>query len=170
MVRLFVAAWLPADVSDHLAGIDRPIERGVRWMAPESWHITLRFIGDADSDEVHGRLTAATLPRVRVDLGPKVELLGLHQIVIPVAGAESLAAAVRSATTGIGVDEQRTFRGHLTIARLQPGAHSSIDGSPVSARFDIDEIALVASDLGSQGAVYTTVARYSTVPSADDQS
>lgn len=169
MVRLFVAAWPTDDVSDRLVRIDRPVERGVRWVPPENWHITLRFIGDADAGEVTDRLAGASLPRVRVELGPTIVPLGQRQIVIPVAGAEPLAAAVSLATTGIGGHEQRAFRGHLTIARLKPGARSSITGGPLSARFEIDEIALVVSDLRPHGADYRTIARFPTKPPEGDQ-
>ena len=50
MVHLFVAAWPTDEVIQELAAIPQPIEPGVRWIPRQNWHITLRYIGDADPD------------------------------------------------------------------------------------------------------------------------
>jgi len=162
MVRLFVAAWPNVDVLRRVGLIPRPAEPGVRWVSEQNWHITLRFIGDAGADEVADRLAAADHPTATARLGPALEPLGQRQLVIPVHGVDALARSVRSATAGVGKTDRRPFRGHLTIARLGPSAHSTVVGHPIQAQFEIDEIALVTSDLQSDGAVYTTVARFPT--------
>jgi RNA 2',3'-cyclic 3'-phosphodiesterase len=56
MTRLFVAIWPPDDVLERLADVERPKDQGVKWVPPENLHITLRFLGDADVDEVTARL------------------------------------------------------------------------------------------------------------------
>ena len=163
MTRLFVAAWPTAAVSERLADMPRPSEPGVRWVPPGNRHITLRFIGDGDRDEITDRLAAATLPRVTATLGPAVELLGRRLLVIPVDGLDPLAAAIGAATSGIGQEEQRRFRGHLTIARLAGGARPSLTGHRLHDEFEITEIALVASGLHADGATYTTLDRFATM-------
>jgi 2'-5' RNA ligase len=82
---------------------------------------------------------------------------------VPVDGVDELARAVRAATADIGEPDRHLFRGHLTIARLGPNAHSTATGCPIQAEFEIDEIALVTSDLQPTGAVYTTIARFPTI-------
>jgi 2'-5' RNA ligase len=163
VVRLFVAAWPNADVLRQIALIRRPTEPGVRWVPKANWHITLRFLGDADADAVATRLGTTELPRAVARLGPALEPLGRRQIVVPVDGVDGLAQAVRSATAGIGERDRHRFRGHLTIARLQPNARSTATGHSIQTEFEIDEIALVTSDLQATGAVYSTIARFPTI-------
>lgn len=134
----------------------------MRWVPPENWHVTLRFVGDASPDEVAERLARASLPMATARLGPFVERLDRQQLVVPVAGVDELAAAVVRATDGVGEPARHEFRGHLTVARLRPGASSAVEGTPVDANFEVVEVALVASDLTPAGAVYTTVATFST--------
>ncbi len=163
MTRLFVAAWPGTDAHDALAGLPRPDdEPGVRWVRPANWHVTLRFIGDADTGEVVERCANAVFPHAVARLGPVVERLDRRQIIVPVDGVDDLAAAVRRVTNGLGEPTRRPFLGHLTIARTKPGATSSAIGTPIETQFAIDEIALVASDLTPNGAVYTTVATFPT--------
>src|SRR4051812_28143169 len=88
-----------------LATLDRPDVPGLRWTEPDQWHVTLRFFGDADPDEI------GPLPQPRgvtAVLGPATVRLGRHVLAVPVAGLEELAAAW---------PQDRPFRGHLTLAR-----------------------------------------------------
>lgn len=163
MPRLFVCAWPPADVVDLLEQLPRPAEDGVRWVAPATWHVTLRFIGDADVEEVAERLGRAALPAATLTLGPAVDLLSDRHLVVPVAGADALASTVRSATAGIGERDPHRFRGHLTLARADRGAADRLTGAPITGRFEVREVALVASDLQAGGPVYSTVAAFDTV-------
>lgn len=162
MPRLFVAAWPDAATYDALDALARPDEPAVRWIRPSNWHVTLRFLGDVDIGEAIERCGEATFPSAVARLGPEVERLDRRQIVVPVDGVDDLAAAVRAATAGLGERDRHRFRGHLTIARAKPDATSSVLGAPIDAAFDVDEIALVASDLTPDGAVYTTVATFPT--------
>jgi RNA 2',3'-cyclic 3'-phosphodiesterase len=165
MVRLFVAAWPSADLSARLATLPRLDERGVRPVAPANWHITLRFLGEIEPDdvqEVRHRLDHAALAATDAVLGPRVERLGRGQLVIPVAGVDDLAAAVRESTCGIGLPDQHRFAGHLTVARTKHDARSALFGTPFHATMPIDEIALVESTLEPTGAVYATIASFPT--------
>ena len=162
MPRLFVCAWPPADVVDLLEQLPRPAVDGVHWVAPETWHITLRFIGDADLDDVVERLGRAVLPAATLTLGPAVDLLSDRHLVVPVTGADTLALAVRSATAGIGERDPHRFRGHLTLARADRGAADRLTDAPITAQFEVRAIALVASDLQPSRPVYSTVAEFDT--------
>jgi RNA 2',3'-cyclic 3'-phosphodiesterase len=109
MDRLFIAAWPDPDTSAALALLPRPDERGVRWSRPDQWHITLRFLGNCDRNQVAARLGDAVLPFARARLGPAIDWLG-PQLVVPVAGVDELAAAVHAATDGIGDPPRPQFR------------------------------------------------------------
>ncbi len=159
MTRLFVAIWPPETVLEQLADIERPKDQGVKWVPQENLHITLRFLGDADIDEVSDRLDDVLLPAATAVLGPAFDLLGERSLVTPVAGVDDLAAVVQRAVRGLGTERERPrFQGHVTVARLGRNARPRRSaGRRFDATFDVDEVALVASTLHDTGAVYETV-------------
>lgn len=161
MARLFLAVWPPRAVVERLAALPRPDEPGVRWVAPAHWHLTLRFLGEADPDVVDHALTDLPLPPARVTLGPVVSRLGRSVVVVPAAGLDDLAAAVRDATATIGrPPDPRPFAAHLTLARLKHRAACGVAGAPFRAAFPVTEVALVRSSAAADEVGYTTVGRY----------
>ena len=86
---------------------------------------------------------------------------------VPVAGVDSLAAAVLEATASavpVPAGQEARFVGHLTVGPVEGRAR--VDGlvdSLIEASWPADEVALVESILGSGPATYRTVA---TVPLA----
>ena len=162
MARLFVAVWPPAGSIDQLAALPRAATPDVRWVPKHDLHVTLRFLGDVDPDDVAARLADCALPRVTARLGPATERLGGRQIVVPVRGVEALALAVRGATAGIGDRDRHDFYGHLTVARLGRHVDVSLPAARLECDFEVEEIALVASELLPDGAAYETIDRFPT--------
>jgi 2'-5' RNA ligase len=161
--RLFVAAWPPADVVADLERLPRAPSPGVRWVRPEHWHVTLRFLGDAEPERVAARLRATRLPRSEAVLGPVVSRIGRSTVALPTAGLDALAAAVVSATADLGTPpDPRPFRGHLTLARLRHRAACGVAGARLTARFAVDEVVLIDSTLGADGPTYAVVTRVPT--------
>ena len=161
MARLFVAVWPPAEIVDGLAQLPRPAEPGVRWTDPASWHVTLRFLGDADEGAVVEALRTVLHPPVTATLGPAVARLGRSVVCVPVAGLDDLASAVIAATAAGGdPPDPRPFAGHLTLARLRHRRACGLAGHRVSGTFAVDEVALVRSHLDPTGARYETVATF----------
>lgn len=161
MSRLFVAVWPPDEVLEELRALPRKDERGVRFVHPDSWHITLRFLGDADPDQAEAALDTATFPPAVVRLGPAVDVLAERALVVPADGLDDTAAEVARCTADIGERSRRRFNGHLTIARVKPYAHMpKALGAMVSAEFLLTEVALVQSRLDPAGARYETMASW----------
>lgn len=158
MTRLFVAAWPPPDLAGRLRALFATEEPGVRPVPHPNLHVTLRFLGDADGDEVAGRLAACSLPAATASIGPLVQRLGSGQLVLPVSGVDAIAAAVDGATDGIGAPRRHEFFGHVTLARTRRGARSVHEGLPTTASFPVEDVRLVESRLDPGGSVYTTVA------------
>jgi 2'-5' RNA ligase len=167
-VRLFVAVWPPPEVVRALASLDRPPLAGVRWTAPEHWHVTLRFLGELpDPEEAIGALGSAGLERLEppvVLLGPVTEVLGSHVLCLPARGLDEAAAVVASTTARIGrPPERRPFHGHLTLARAVRGGARTlrrVAGTGFEARFSAERITLVASVLGRTGPRYEVLESY----------
>lgn len=159
--RLFVAVWPPAEVVDALCELPRPAEPGVRWVAPEAWHVTLTFLGEADGGDVAAALDGARLPAAEAVLGPQVSRLGRSVLVVPVGGLDELAAAVAAATEGLGsFSDPRPFVGHLTLARLRGRPACGVAGTAFRSTFVVEQVALVASAITSDGATYTTLGEW----------
>jgi 2'-5' RNA ligase len=164
VVRLFVAVWPPDDVIEELRALRRKDERGVRFVPPENWHVTLRFLGEARIDEAIERLDGADLPGARARLSPAVDLLGRGLVIVPVSGTDDLAGAVSAATRGVdGEPERRRYVGHLTLARMRKDARPPrVTGTPFDESFEVNEVALVRSRLRPTGSEYETVATWPT--------
>ncbi len=158
MARLFVAVWPSEEVAADLTQLHRKDQKGVRFVPPQNWHITLRFLGDADPDTVGDALDRATFTTCTARLGPAVDVFAERTLVVPVTGVDDLAAEVVTHTDQLGDRPRKRFAGHLTLARLKPHAPMPrILGALFRAEFEVEEIALVRSTLDPDGARYETI-------------
>lgn len=164
MPRLFLAVWPPDDIVDMLTGLPRKDQQGVRFVPPESWHATLRFLGNADIDAVAEAVGRVELPRASARVGPAIDMLGAHSVIAPVHGLDELAAVACDATEVLGdLAPRRGYTGHITLARVKRGAVvRKVVGMMCDADFTVAEVALVESRLRPTGSEYRTVATWPT--------
>lgn len=130
-MRLFVA--IPVGMETRRA-LEAMVARlrwdgdGLRWTRPESWHITLAFLGETAPE----RLVALTeqLGRVQanvfaVEFGVPENFKRAGSLVVGVrhsAELNALQQAVGRATAAAGFKlEERPYRPHLTLARARRG-------------------------------------------------
>jgi RNA 2',3'-cyclic 3'-phosphodiesterase len=158
MARLFFAVWPPEDIVDELTEIRRKDQHGVRFVRPENWHITLRFLGEAEPGRVIHAMDRWRCAPELVTLGPAVDVLARRMLVLPANGLDTVAAEVTKRTRTIGDPPRRRFVGHLTVARFKPDVPlPSTLGARFDATFVADMIALVQSRLEPDGARYETL-------------
>ena len=169
MARLFLAVWPPDHVVEMLGGLPRKDQRGVRFVPPESWHATLRFLGDANPDEVADALRSASLPAATATVGPAIDMLGTHSVIAPIAGLDELAAAIVNATDGLGTLAPRpAYNGHITVARVKRDAIvRKVVGMLCASSFKVIEVALVESRLHPTGSTYSTLASWPVARAAE---
>jgi 2'-5' RNA ligase len=161
-VRVFVAAWPPPDVNDALGQLSRPRLDGVRWTAPDQWHVTLVFLGEVAEPRVEPlavvlREWAGTAGPATATAGPATRRLGRGGLCLPVRGLDALALGVRAVTGGFGnARDDHAFTGHLTLARIGRRGRipEELVGLPVGADWEVREVRLVASILGPSGPRY----------------
>jgi 2'-5' RNA ligase len=135
MPRLFTGLEIPQDVAFALS-LKRGGLIGARWIDPENYHITLRFIGDVDgrvADEISDSLDRLShsvafdirLTHLGVFGGDKPRALYAG---VEVNGALSqLQAAQERVLQRIGLEpEGRKFTPHVTLARLRGGSAPEI--------------------------------------------
>ncbi|NNC80031.1 MAG: RNA 2',3'-cyclic phosphodiesterase [Acidimicrobiales bacterium] len=156
MQRLFVAVWPSESVVEELIALPRKPRPGIRWVEPQNWHTTLRFLGDADVGEVAAQLDGVNFEPIKVRYGPGVDVLNERVIIVPVHGLDELASTVNRATADLGTDRPRKrFVGHLTLGRLKsrPPVLKAV-GMPISAEQRVNAFHLVGSTLRPQGVRY----------------
>lgn len=162
LTRLFLAVRPPAAILERIAGLDRHAGDGVRWVPPDQWHVTLRFLGEADRKEATEALAGLVGTHAEVTLGPRVKRFKRSVVCLPAHGLDDLAAAVATVTAEVGeASRGGPFRGHLTLARLRRGARCGLVGAPFSATFAAGEVDLVASTLAASGARHDVIASVS---------
>jgi 2'-5' RNA ligase len=156
--------WPPDDILDRVAALERPAITGLRWTRADQWHVTLRFLGEADVAPVTGALEGVDVPAPRAQLGPAVGRFDDRILHVPVRGLEVLAQAVVAATAGLGrPPEERPFRGHLTLARVAKNARVDLRrlaGAPLEGSWDATSFCLVESKLSPAGSRYEVVEQF----------
>ena len=142
-----------------LAAFPRERVPGVKWVDPQQWHVTLRFLGEADPDVAVRALAALRHPTVLARAGERpVGRLGRNVLMLPVDGLDSVASAVAEVMSGVGRPDARpAFVGHLTLARLKGRPACGLVGTHLEAAWTVEEVCLVESTLRQTGAEYRTI-------------
>ena len=163
MSRLFVCLWPPEEVVSVVEELHRKDQVGARFVRPENWHVTLRFLGNADPNEAATALENARFEATTTEIGPAVDVGNGRMLFVPVTGADDLAAEVVRTTRHLGDEPIRSrFLGHITLARLKKRANMPRAlGELLSASWEPSEVALVESTLRNDGARYDTLATWS---------
>ena len=151
--------------------LPRPAEPGVRWVPPESWHVTLRFLGRCEIDDATSAVRSTAFERLAdgdrpmAELGPAVSRLGRNVICVPCSGLDPLAALVVD-VDGRSWADHRTRGPSPVTSRWRRLAHRGacrLAGHPVGRSFAVTEVTVVVSEGGPAGPRYEVVDRISIV-------
>ena len=174
-MRLFVALDLPYDVRQRLAGLAVRLQ-GARWVTPENYHITLRFIGEMPghkAEEIDLALAALRGKAFSLTMAGVATFEKQGRVNTLWAGVERnqaldhLQGKIDNALQRAGVPtERRRFAPHVTLARLDNPvgeklagwvqAHNLFRSEPVA----VEHFTLFSSRLGKEQSVYTAEVEY----------
>ncbi|HTC11968.1 MAG TPA: RNA 2',3'-cyclic phosphodiesterase [Acetobacteraceae bacterium] len=175
-MRLFVALDLPWSLRQRLASLAASGIPGAKWVPPENYHMTLRFIGEAQrhlAEEIDHALAA----------------LRARGFALTLAGVGTFAKGGRPTSLWVGVDrnpqldhlrgkietalqrlglepERRRFNPHVTLARLDNPAEAKLAAFVQaynlfrSEAVAVEHFTLFSSQLGKEQAVYTAEVEY----------
>ena len=179
-IRTFIAVELPGDIKKRLDEVEdslKALRIGAKWVAPESIHLTLKFLGEISTDTVKGvtdviEEAALGIPEFRL----KVRGLGVfpdpRRVRVVWAGLEGevdkLVELQKRLDRGLEklgfVPESRPFTPHLTLARVRddtPAVQRQSMAKLVEStafeggEFSVDSLSLMRSQLRREGAIYT---------------
>jgi RNA 2',3'-cyclic 3'-phosphodiesterase len=174
MPRLFTGLELPEMVVGQLALLRGGVV-GARWLAPDDYHITLRFIGDIDARTA--RDIDDTFCDIRRPEAPiRFEELSWfggdkpRAIVAKVradAALMDLQAEQERRLRRIGFEpETRKYTPHVTLARLRGARQAAVAsylaerGALVADSFVAERFVLYSARAGSGGGPYVVEAAY----------
>jgi 2'-5' RNA ligase len=174
MPRLFTGLEVPPETVQELSALRGGLP-GARWVEPENYHVTLRFIGDVN--DAAAREVASVLAQVR--RGPfEISLDGLHAF----GGRKPRAVVALVPTTRplmelqveherliqrVGLEpEGRKYTPHVTLARLRDASNRQVADylatrSPLrTAPFAIRRFVLYSARASVGGGPYVVEAAY----------
>jgi 2'-5' RNA ligase len=181
-IRIFVAIQIPANIKNGLRLLIESLRESsgdarIRWVKPDSIHLTLKFIGDVSSESVSTITKNLEKPAERRSkfeitaggLGcfpnwhkPRVIWVGVSE------DSGELAALQKEIDLALEpleiMPETRPYHAHLTVGRVKkPGGignrFSEMDIGAIG-HVRVDEFCLIRSELRSDGAVYTNLATF----------
>lgn len=178
IIRSFIAIELNEGIHSELASLQSILKKSnadVKWVAPESIHLTLKFLGNIDADKIKeiekilNETAAGSEPFVLTLKGigafpkldyPRVIWVGVDS---GAAQSEQLARVIEDKLEKLGIPrEDREFHPHLTLGRVKSLKNKDNlkkiiettkfeQGSAV----DVNHLTLFKSELTREGSIYT---------------
>ena len=182
-IRSFIAIELPDEVKLALGRLETRLkanqQSGVKWVDPNSIHLTLQFLGDVTRDSI-GEITRAmeeasqAVPPFHLevkDLGVFPNLKRVQVIWVGISGETDklgqLQRGIESNLERLGfAPETRPFTPHLTLARVQRQVsleeQQRLGQLIAGTRFEagtikVAAINLMRSELTRAGAIYSRI-------------
>jgi len=174
MPRLFTGIEIPPEIAQSLATLRGGLP-GARWIEPENYHVTLRFIGDVDdalAREIVSLLTRVRRPSFEVRLEDLKAFGGrTPRAVVATLGRTAavmeLQAEHERLIQRVGLEpEGRKYIPHVTLARLRESSSREVADYLAlralfrSAPFKVSRFVLFSARNSVGGGPYVVEAAY----------
>jgi 2'-5' RNA ligase len=175
-MRLFIGIQLALEVTQQLVAYTNRLKHpddDLRWSAPDSWHITLQFLGNTSPSQyecVTSGLRAVWSKQFSVELRDTgfFDRAGIFYLdVPPTPQLAALQKQVTTATHPCGFNpEGRPYHPHITLARNKAHAQGllrlkpNLGTAPKFSPFTAHEFLLYESHLDPRGSRYEVRERF----------
>ena len=184
LIRAFIAIELPEGLKIELADLETQLKKNsppvIKWVDPNSIHITLKFLGEISTDSIEELMlaieeSARGIQPFQLEVRELGAFPGLDRTQILWVGIKGamekiaeLQKRIEANTAQLGFSrENRPFTPHLTLGRVRDGARpnelqrigkllSEINFSTLH-HVDVQAIDLMKSRLTPTGAIYTCI-------------
>jgi 2'-5' RNA ligase len=179
MIRAFVALVIGSEVVRRVAEAQSEMKAhlaGVRWVAPENFHFTVKFLGPVHEEKLEAvasalKKAASSVPRFviaarGIGIFPDIRRPRVIWVGLDGKNMEALVRAVESELEPLGfAPEERPFQPHLTLGRWSrhdargETLRKTIERWRDAAfgEFPVENVTLFKSVLNPRGAVYTAL-------------
>ena len=175
-MRLFVGIDLPWELRHRIAALATTGIQGARWVPPENYHLTLRFIGELPphrAEEIDMALSALRGKSLELTMagvgtfskGGRANILYVGVDRNP--RLEHLQNKIETALQRVGLEpERRRFQPHVTLARLDNAPEFKLvefvqtHNLFRAEAFSVKHFTLFSSQLGKEQSVYTAEVEY----------
>ncbi len=172
-MRAFIAIDLPEKIKSRIAELEDDFKKcdlAFRWVRPENLHLTLKFLGDINQEQVSkikeaitkisGKFTSfqASLndfgffPNER---NPRIFFISIDKEEL----LKSIARELEEGLEPLGFDKENRFKSHITLARIKDlknidDLKPKIENIRLDEKFLIHAIILYESTLTGEGPIY----------------
>jgi 2'-5' RNA ligase len=177
-IRTFIALELPPAVISLFQEVQQDLKRlkiRARWVRPENIHLTLKFLGDVNPDDIDKIGTAMACAAIDcLPVTVSVRGIGVFpgikrpRVIWVGLGGETpalfaLQSRLEQELAGAKFPkDKRSFKAHLTLGRIKRTANPAVIRQMLtnyaklsSEEFTFNQIILFKSDLKPSGAVYS---------------
>lgn len=178
LIRAFIAANLSPPVGEEMTKVQAALQKAkgdIRWVKPQGFHLTFRFLGNIEPNRTAPILTAVRAAvRHQAQFRVRTQGLGAFPSLtrprvlwarLTGSGLQELHTKIESALGCCGFPPAgRAFRPHITLGRVrsQRGWSHVLERVQEYLHHDcgeslLDSVTLYRSDLEPGGAVYTAL-------------
>lgn len=166
-VLTFIKAFKQRHINDAWA-------KQIRWTAEPNIHLTMSFLGDLTEDQINQlesglRILSENQSTFEITLttpqafpsAKKARILA--SLILKNQSLQQLAADIETLAISAGAEqEDRPFRGHITIGRFRQLGKDleELANETCTVTMPVNQIILYKSDLKPTGAEYTEIAKF----------
>jgi 2'-5' RNA ligase len=181
--RTFIGVDIGGAIRASATALQKELSKSgaeVKWVTPESMHVTLMFLGEVDDRELHAvckvvKSAAVGEPAFPLRVSgvgafptprrPKILWAGITDGAEPL---QRLNAALERPMSELGCyrKEERGYTPHLTLGRVKGDADALVLAAELPKRLawnggsaTVDELLVYSSEMDRDGPVYTVIGR-----------
>lgn len=172
-MRAFIAIDLPEKVKNKIAELENDLKKcdlAFKWVKPENIHLTLKFLGDINPEQVNKikeviTKISAKFVAFKVNFNgfgffpnqrkPKVFFISINKEKL----LKNIASELEKELEMLSFERENKFKSHITLARIKDfrnieSLREKIKNTQLDEVFPVNTITLYKSILTKEGPIY----------------